>query len=181
MRTALSKCELRYFHPFHFLSYIGSTLGLSHKLWWISSASYSRCLLHPSSLCMYPGDESCVKESISWWPSTRPGPSRDGEHKSRGACSAAFSWVALCFFILLCFLFAFCHWPQLFPAVFLHSCMLQSAVADIPNSSRPRVGIALAFNNPGSLSYPFLVPILQKPSLVAAPQVLSLSEPSASC
>lgn len=181
MRTALRKCELCYFHPLHFLSYIGSTLGLSHKLWWISSASYSRCLLHPSPLCMYPGDGSSVKESFSWWPSTRPRPSRDREHKSQGACSAAFSWVAFVLFVLFCFIFAFCQWPQLFPAVFLHSCMLQSAVADIPNSSRPRVGTALASNNPGSLYYPLLVPILQKPPLVAASQVLSLSEPSASC
>lgn len=109
MRTALSKCELCYFHPLHFLSYIGSTLGLSHKLWWISSASYSRCLLHPSPLCMYPGDRSCVKESISWWPSTRPGPSRDGEHKSQGACSAAFCWVAFVLFHFI--LFSFCFLP----------------------------------------------------------------------
>lgn len=86
----------------------------------------------------------------------------------------------LCFFVLFYFIL-FCQWPQLLPAVFLHSCMLQRAVADIPNSSRPKVGTALASNNPGPLYYPFLAPILQKLPLVAASQVLSLSEPSASC
>lgn len=164
-----------------FLSYIGSTLGLSQ------SCDEYHLLPTPdafSTLLHFVCTQEMEVVSRNPFPGglqPRPGPAGMKNTKAKvPVLLLSPGWLCAFLFYFVLFLgFASDHSScQLF---FLHSCMLQSAVADIPNSSRPRVGTALASNNPGPLYYPLLAPILQKPPLVAASQVLSLSEPSASC